>query len=132
MDTVNLYVVLGAPARGDLALVHHEEIAPSQYDELRAGYEPAKLEGAVIVASEWLDRALSVRESGGPLPDCEDKDALTRKEEGALHVLLACLAAETRASIAAGNRWAVMDVRYHGEEAHITVASSAAQPADLA
>jgi hypothetical protein len=132
MDTVNLYVVLGEPARCNLALIHHEEIAPDAYEELRTGYQPAELNAAVIVASEWLDRALSVRERGGPMPDCEDKDVLTLEEEGAIHVLLGCLAAETHAAIAAGNRWAVMDVRYHGAEAHITVASSAAQPADLA
>jgi hypothetical protein len=132
MDIVNLYVVLGAPARGNLTLIHHEEIAADAYEQLRAGYEPAELPAAVIVASEWLARALGDRESDRSLLDDDDRDALTLEEEAALHVLLGCLAVETQASIAAGARWAVMDVRYYDDEAHVTVASSAVQPADLA
>ena len=44
METINLYVVLGAPSQGSLAMVHNEEVGLDAYERLRAGYDPSALD----------------------------------------------------------------------------------------
>jgi hypothetical protein len=127
MDTINLYILLGAPQRGTIALAHHEELEPDAFAQLCSEYEPAELEDAVVVAFERLERILILRDRGRPLRDGEDGEAPSSEEQDALHVLLGCLAFHTRESIEAGNRWAVIDVRYGDAEVCITVACAAAE-----
>ena len=128
MDAVNLYVVLRAPSRAQRHVVYQTAVDMAEFERLRAAYRPSALESAVTAALDLLERALDSPEEAEPRHDGEDSNAPDHAEMIAVEQLLGCLAAEAHESIRAGNRWAVIDVRYDGEDARIAVACSSSEP----
>jgi hypothetical protein len=126
METVHMYVLLGAPPRSEAAAVLHQELTADDFDRLRTEYEAAALDDAVIVARRWLNRMLDAQAQGGPIQASGDHPG---PDEGtALHVLFGCLALKAHDPIRAGNRWAMIDVRYYPEEARVNVMWWATEP----
>jgi hypothetical protein len=82
-----------------------------------------------MTARGWLDRFLEARDGDPELQEDEDGSSPSRAEAGALSVLLGCLAAAAYAPVQAGNRWAMIDIRYHPTAARVRVASWPKEPA---
>lgn len=123
-----MYVVLGAPPWTEIAVLHHQEMTSDECDILRAEYDAAELDDAVMIARGWLERMLAAHDRD-VRPRGEDDLCVPDQDQAtALHVLLGCLAAEAYEPIHAGNRWVMIDIRYHREEACVRVAWWPSEP----